>query len=102
VYTAFPCSDYYAPSDSPLWHRAFAKRYPLATSPLRFPSPEESPVFPMSDSHKMAEVARSSLSHPRSVASQYRERVGRLVSPTFCSIAPAVCIGFYAAKAVQT
>ena len=53
VYTAFPCSDSSAPSDSPLSPRAFVKRFPLTTSPLHFPSTEDSPVFTMEDSHKM-------------------------------------------------
>jgi hypothetical protein len=46
VYTAFPCSDSYAPSDSPLWHCAFARRFPLATSPLRFTSQKRLPCSP--------------------------------------------------------
>jgi hypothetical protein len=75
VYTAFPCSDYYAPSDSPLWHRAFVRRFPLTTSPLLFASTKESPVFTVEDSDKMGEVARSSWPHPRSAAPQYCRRV---------------------------
>src|SRR5215471_5279532 len=52
VYTAFPCSDYYAPSDSPLRHRAFVRRFPLTTSPLLLASAEEPPVFRMEDSNR--------------------------------------------------
>jgi hypothetical protein len=32
VYTAFPCSDYYAPSDSPLGPRVFVRRFPRTPS----------------------------------------------------------------------
>ena len=60
VYTAFPCADSYAPSDSPLEHRAFVRRFPLTPSPLRFPSAEESPVFSMEDASRTREVACSS------------------------------------------
>jgi hypothetical protein len=36
---AFLGADSSAPSDSPLWPRAFVRRFPLTPSPLLFPSP---------------------------------------------------------------
>ena len=60
VYTASPCADSDAPSDSPLEHRAFVRRFPLTPSPLRFPSAEESPGCSMEDSSSTLEVACSS------------------------------------------
>ena len=47
-----PRSDYYAPSDFPLCHRAFVGRLRLPTFPLPLPSIGASPVFTAEDSNK--------------------------------------------------
>ena len=57
VDTVFLCSDSYAPSDSPLWPRAFVRRFPLTPSPLLLTSREESPVCSMEDANGTMEVA---------------------------------------------
>ena len=78
MWTALPSSDSYAPSDSPLWHRAFVRRFPLTTSPLLFTSTEESPVFGVEDSNGMREVACCWRPHPRSAAPQSAYRVDQV------------------------
>ena len=75
VYTAFLCADYDAPSDSPLWPRAFVRRFPLTPSPLLLASTGESPVFGLEDAHGMMEVACSWLPRPLFAASQSTDRV---------------------------
>ena len=50
VCTAFPCSDYYAPSDT-AWASEFRWGLP-SYSPPSFASLRKSPVFPMEDSNK--------------------------------------------------
>ena len=77
-YTAFLCSDYDAPSDSPLWHRAFVRRFPLTPSPLLLASTGESPVFGRADSNGMMEVACGWLPRPRLAASQSPDRGGQV------------------------
>ena len=78
MYTAFLGSDSYAPSDSPLGHRAFVSRFPLTPSPLLLTSIGESPVFGREDSHGMMEVACCWLPRPLFAASQSAYRGGQV------------------------
>ena len=70
--------------------------------PPAFPSLAGSPVFPTEAADKMGEVACCSLPLPRSAAPQYRQRVNRFISATFCRTAPLCCSGLSAAKAVSS
>ena len=97
VYTAFLCSDSDAPSDSPLWHRAFVRRFPLTTSPLLLASTGESPVFGREDSNGMMEVACFWLPRPLFAASQSTYRV-RQVS-LYCRGNAGHCSGPYSCLA---
>ena len=98
--TAYPGaygSDSSAPSDSACEPWRFVGGS-LAYFPLAFSSLKQSPVFPMSDSNTIAEVARASWPRPLFVAPQDRHRVSRLTYATFCRIAPVFCIGLYSRK----
>ena len=100
VYVAFPRADYYAPSDTPRWHRAFVRRYPRTTSPLLFPSTEASPVFVMEDASGMMQVACCWRPQPFSTAPQspyrggqvdlYRHNTTTLCSGPYSGVAPTI------------
>src|SRR3989442_1127779 len=94
VSPAFLGADSSAPSDSSggPWRVVGVS---LASCPLVLTSLTKSPVFVMSDSIKMAEVARASWPRPRSGAPQARQRVHRCIYATFCRTAPVFCIGLY-------
>ena len=94
--TAFPYSDYYAPSDSSSGPWRFVG-VSLAYFPLALTSLTKSPVFDVEDSNGMVEVACCWRPHPFSTAPQSPYRVGQV--DLYCHDNATHCAGPYSGVA---